>query len=115
MTKMVWVSTRFVGFHRWKDAPNQVIYLRDWHRHEFHVQVGVAVQGSDREVEFLQLKDAVKSFVRGNYEGKYFEWSCEQLAERLMTAFGACFVEVSEDGENGATVWNLYSDTPVMP
>lgn len=107
LKKMVWVSCRFVGYHRWLDAPEDSRFLREYHRHEFHVMLGVEVKGSNREVEFLALKEMVRDHLEACWEGRYFESSCEQIAESLLATFNACFVEVSEDGENGATVWDL--------
>jgi hypothetical protein len=101
---MVWVRTQFTGFHRWKDAPDEVAFLRDWHRHVFHVRLGMQVTELDREVEFFQLKAKVDSYLAA-YDGFRFEMSCEQLAALLQRDFGAVLVEVSEDGECGATVF----------
>lgn len=101
---VVWINTTFVGFHRYKDAPKEVEFLRAWHRHVFHVRVGVSVEGLNREVEFFNLKGRVNEFLQRNYEGQSFEKSCEMIAHHLSTFFSACEVTVSEDGENGATV-----------
>lgn len=100
----VFVRTQFVGYHRWKDAPDHVAFLRDYHRHVFHVEVEVPVTGLNREVEFFTLKQVVDDFLLAHYEGQYFEKSCEMIANRLADKFNATYVEVSEDGENGARV-----------
>ncbi len=104
MKTIVWVSTIFEGFHRWLDAPEDVKFLRDYHRHIFEVRLGAEVIDANREVEFFQLKRKVDKFILDNYEGNRFEFSCEQIAEALLKEFEADFVEVSEDGENGAIV-----------
>ncbi len=104
MKTIVWVGTMFEGFHRWVDAPDDVAFLRDYHRHIFEVRLGIAVTDTNREVEFFQLKRKVDGFILDNYEGRYFEFSCEQIAEVLLNEFKADFVEVSEDGENGAII-----------
>ena len=31
------VKTEFEGFHSWEDAPDEVSFLRNLHRHIFHV------------------------------------------------------------------------------
>jgi hypothetical protein len=103
-TTVVWVTTRFVGYHRWKDAPDNVSFLRDYHRHVFHVQVAVDVLGHDREVEFFTLKSRVDAYIDHNWAGRKFDASCEHIAADLQKQFGAAWVEVSEDGENGAVV-----------
>lgn len=103
MSTSVFVTTRFVGFHRWKDAPEQHAYLRNWHRHVFHVRLTVSVNHDNREVEFIDLKKQVDEYIACIFvlPGP-FEHSCEQIARLLLDYFSASEVEVSEDGENGA-------------
>jgi hypothetical protein len=103
MAVIVWVTDTFYGFHRWKDAPSEVEFLRDFHRHLFHVKVGMAVKQLDREIEFFLLK-ADLAMKLEDYQGQQFEKSCEMIATEILECMGAEFVEVSEDGENGATV-----------
>lgn len=112
---MVWVRTQFVGFHRYRDAPDEVAFLRDYHRHVFHVRLGVQVTGLNREVEFFTLKKKVDDFLECAYANKEFEASCEQIADNLMKVFGACFVEVSEDGECGATAFDWIEPKEINP
>lgn len=103
-TVVVWITDRFEAWHRWLNAPDQVGFLRDWHRHMFHVKVGVPVVGLDREVEFFILKGKLAAVLDDCYRGEWFEKSCEMIATELLDAMRASFVEVSEDGENGAMV-----------
>lgn len=81
-------------------------FLRDRHRHLFHVRVEWRVSHEDREREFFlekwqlhrdisTLKDLAEE------EG---DWSCERWAREILEMTGAFRVEVSEDGENGAVV-----------
>lgn len=105
MKTVVWITTRFTGFHRWLAAPPEVDFLQDWHRHLFWVKVAVPVTHADREVEFFILKREVDAYLDQHYAGKRFEESCEMIAQRLLDRFSAAFVEVSEDGENGAIVF----------
>ncbi len=100
----VWITTRFTAFHRWLEAPNKVAFLRDFHRHVFHVRLEMAVNHANRDIEFIQLKQDVDGFIQARWEGQYHEMSCEVFALTLLDRFGACCVEVSEDGENGARV-----------
>ena len=104
MKTTVWVTTLFEGFHRWIDAPTDVAFLREYHRHIFEVKLGVEVLHNDRETEFFQLKRKVDEYLNHHFEGQYFDHSCETIAVELFHEFAAYFVEVSEDGENGATV-----------
>lgn len=107
----VWVKFDKVGFHRYPDAPDEVAYLRDLHRHIFKFQVQIEVHHDDREIEFHMLKN----WLTGLYEGGALEVdykSCEMLAQELMDKIIAKYdcsnrmvsVDVSEDGECGAQV-----------
>ena len=104
MKTIIYIQTMFEGVHRWLDAPNDVCFLRNYHRHIFEIKLGVEVKHDDREVEFFQLKRKVDKYLKLCYEGHYFDLSCEGIAKELLYRFSACFVEVSEDGENGALV-----------
>ncbi len=104
---VVWISTSFIGFHRWKDAPDATSFLRDWHRHKFNVKVGVCVNHENRQIEFFDLKEKVDLYLRVHYEGQKFASSCEHIACELFDKFNAELVTVDEDGENGATVASL--------
>jgi len=104
MKTTIWITTIFEAFHRWKDAPEEVYFLRAYHRHIFEVEIGVAVRHDDRDIEFLQFKDEVNEYIKKHFERKRFELSCEMIAKRLFNEFTAEYVKVSEDGENGATI-----------
>lgn len=104
MKTVVWITTKFAAFHRWASAPDPYAFLRDYHRHLFHVRLGVSVGHGDREVEFFDLKARLEEYLRESYTGKQFELSCEQIASEILIRFRGCWCEVSEDGENGATV-----------
>lgn len=108
LNRFVWVTHRFVGFHQWPDAPVERAYLSFPHRHVFHVTATVKVMHDDREVEFHDLLAQLTALCD---ELKRDELgSCEQIAGQLATALAERYpnryleVEVSEDGENGATL-----------
>lgn len=101
---LILVSSQFVGFHRWKDAPEEVKFLRDFHRHIFKVKISVEVTDPDRQVEFFMFKAKLDK-VLADYNDHRFEFSCETIAQQLLERLPeACSAEVSEDGENGALV-----------
>lgn len=111
--RTVWVRFTSERFHRWLSAPDDVLHrhLRDQHRHLFHVKVGVRVSHSDRDISFeLLSRDAQGSWM--TLVPKFSYLSCEAMAERLGSTllakgYRVLIVEVSEDGENGATlVWS---------
>lgn len=110
--RSVRVTTSFVGFHHWPTAPDTVAFLRDLHRHVFHVAVEVAVTHGDRQVEFFKLKTDVEEIltahVKPNLE-KVRSCSCEDMAEQLARRlsgqhYDVVEVSVSEDGENAGIV-----------
>lgn len=100
----VWITTSFIGYHCWRGAPEQVKFLRDFHRHVFHVKVMVKVAHDDRDIEFIMLKQRVDDYLRERYHEQWFKLSCEMIAHDLLVRFNAVKISVSEDGENGATV-----------
>lgn len=109
------VRSQFVAFHRWKDAPDVVAFLRDYHRHVFKVEVHLAVTHADRQLEFFIVQRDLNDILLHNFEGTRFEASCECVARSIMEkmeaykAYTSIFkVVVSEDGENDGVVEKLY-------
>lgn len=106
----VWATTQFEGFHRWPNAPTEVEFLTNRHRHMFHVRVEVEVFHDDRDVEFITLKRQVEDILQDELGPDYHEvGSCEMVAEGLADTLERVYdyqvvsVEVSEDLENGST------------
>lgn len=108
---VIWVTLQQENFHRWKDAPESTAFLRESHRHVFHFEVTLEVKHDDREVEFFDLKRFVGVLVHKPELWK--NMSCEQIAEMVIVHLNAKYhdryasVDVSEDGENGATVTKI--------
>ena len=108
--KTIWITFALPGIHRYPDAPEEVAYLRELHRHMFHFKVGMTVAHSNREVEFHMLKNwCVGLYKEGTLQLDYK--SCEMMAEDLLTKLADEYgnervlsVEVSEDQECGAIV-----------
>lgn len=100
----VQVQTRFSALHQWKDAPERVSFLRNLHRHEFHVRLRIQVNHEDRNIEFLMLKQDLE-FLLQSYKDRVIG-SCETFARMVYATFKELYpnnlieVEVSEDGEN---------------
>lgn len=98
----IFITTQFVGFHKWDDAPNEVIFLRNKHRHLFKVRVWFKVTHDDRELEFLLMKKKVEDYLEA-FEFRQDVGSCEMICKELVDIDARITkVEVSEDGENGA-------------
>ena len=110
MRMQIIVKTQFVGFHFWKDAPDEVAFLRNRHRHVFNVKASFDVKHEDRQLEFFIMQSKLDDIL--------FEYriahqvnlgSCEMIAayvlERFQMEGGAGdSVAVFEDDENGAVV-----------
>ena len=107
MRTSVIVTHKQVGFHHWPNAPKEVDYLRHPHRHEFTIKVCVQVLHSDREVEFHTLQREIRALFRTEHD--FGASSCEHIAKDMVdqlydAGYRPEWVEVWEDGENGARV-----------
>lgn len=109
----IFVTTQFEGLHRWKDAPEEVSFLRAYHRHVFHVRFEVEVTKENREIEFILLKRELDLFIKILFADNKMDESCESIAKKILDFMTrkrhicegrAAICEVSEDGENGAIV-----------
>lgn len=129
LRRRIFVTTQFEGFHRYAAAPDEVAFLRQPHRHMFHVEVQIVVFHDDRELEFIMVKRQLNDIV-ASVAAREDAGSCEQIAECILKAlahrlpfyigpeerdpnvhgiairYRQCQVTVSEDGENGAIVNN---------
>lgn len=117
MNKYITVTNNFRGYHKYANAPENVRFLRNVHRHVFNVRTTIEVQHNERDIEFFQLQSHIEGYVRMQYgkqqdsyiEGIYIH-SCEELAENVLTHLHKVYpgrrarVEVWEDNENGAIV-----------
>lgn len=115
--KDVIIKFQIEALHCWKDIPEShpSHYLKHPHRHNFHFQLRFIVEGSNREIEFINKKNQVESTVRAWADIdppsgllSFGEKSCEMLAEDLLRHYlieNCWWVEVLEDGEMGALVY----------
>ncbi len=112
MKKAIFVTTSFIGYHKYPEAPEDVVFLRELHRHKFNVKVTIEVFGADREIEFFILKSKIDCFIGSNFAHSKSTLSCEQMASKIYNNVKEIFhnegrrveVVVDEDGENGAIV-----------
>ena len=115
------VKSQFVGFHRYVNAPDEVAFLRNPHRHIFHVTARIEVFHDDRELEFFLVKKEIGKFIDGyTFANKQNLGSCEMMAQSFVRQIRSLYglnreicVEVSEDGENSAEVWFCPSDEEI--
>ena len=116
---MIWVTFRKEGIHMYPAAATDpklatgdeydVSFLGTPHRHIFHFKVFIQVYQDDRDIEFIQFKRWLeKMYSEGTLELNHK--SCEMIARELNEKIKARYpgrktiIDVSEDGENGATL-----------
>jgi hypothetical protein len=118
--RMIWITFQREGIHMYPGADTNpelattdqydVSFLGYPHRHIFHFKVGIQVEHNDRDIEFIQFKRWIEnSFSEGTLEldHKSCEMICDDLYEYIATPYPERDIEitVSEDGENGATIY----------
>ena len=119
--RKIWVTFRKEGIHKYPAAatdPNlatgdeyDVSFLANPHRHIFHFRVWLGVTHNDRDVEFIQFKRWLEKLYSSNQGVLSLDYkSCEMMADDLYVQIAAKYpgravwIEVSEDGENGALI-----------
>ena len=110
---LISVKTQFIGFHSWDNAPDEVSFLRNKHRHIFNVKLTLEVFTDDREVEFFLLQKDLNNFLE-EIDIKNNMRSCEWLAKQIVLKFSyykskkerISYCEVSEDNENSGIFTN---------
>ena len=117
--RKIWVTFQKEGMHRYPAAATDpalatgdeydVSFLANPHRHIFHFRVWADVVHNDRDIEFIQFKRWLENLYKdGTLQLDYK--SCEMMADDLYIQISgrypnrAVWIEVSEDGENGALI-----------
>ena len=117
--RRIWVTFQKEGIHFYPAAATDpalktgdeydVSFLGAPHRHIFHFRVWIDVVHNDRDIEFIQFKRWLqKLYQDGTIQLDYR--SCEMMADDLYQQIAARYpdravwIEVSEDGENGALI-----------
>ena len=122
--RKIWVTFRKEGIHRYPAAatdPNlctageyDVSFLANAHRHIFHFRVWIDVFHNDRDIEFIQFKRWLENLYRDGTVELDFK-SCEMISDDLYLQIAARYpdravwIEVAEDGENGALIKYEFS------
>ena len=117
--RKIWVTFQKEGMHRYPAAATDpalatgdeydVSFLANPHRHIFHFRVWADVVHNDRDIEFIQFKRWLENLYRDNTLQLDYK-SCEMMADDLYIQIAsrypsrAVWIEVSEDGENGALI-----------
>ena len=117
--RKIWVIFRKEGIHRYPAAATDpalcsageydVSFLANAHRHIFHFRVWIDVFHNDRDIEFIQFKRWLENLYRDGTVQLDFK-SCEMISDDLYLQIAARYpdravwIEVAEDGENGALI-----------
>lgn len=118
--RMIFVTFQKEGIHCYPAAATDpslktgdeydVSFLGTPHRHIFHFNVAIQVFHNDRDIEFIQFKRWLENlYSQGTLELDYK--SCEMLSDDLYEQIAKRYpdrnieITVSEDGENGATIY----------
>ena len=117
--RKIWVTFRKEGIHRYPAAATDpalatgdeydVSFLGVPHRHIFHFRVWIDVLHNDRDIEFIQFKRWLENLYKDGILALDFK-SCEMMSDDLYVQIAtrfpdrAVWIEVAEDGENGALV-----------
>lgn len=91
------------GFHFYPEAPQEVAFLRNNHRHQFHIRTTFQVEDSNREIEIFMMQDKIRNFLEGKYGSpcNFQNMSCEMIAQDICDHFSAVKCIVLEDGCGG--------------
>jgi hypothetical protein len=117
--RRIWVTFQKEGIHCYPAAATDpalktgdeydVSFLGTPHRHIFHFRVWIDVVHNDRDIEFIQFKRWLqKLYQDGTIQLDYK--SCEMMSDDLYLQIAgrypgrSVWIEVSEDGENGALI-----------
>lgn len=110
LNRFIYITTQKEFIHQYKDAPEEVYYLRYPHRHMLYVKVQIEVFNNDRELEFIMIKHNIDSYL-DTILNETTNRSCETIGNLLIEFIRSTYcdkterhikVDVSEDNENGA-------------
>jgi hypothetical protein len=119
--RKILVTFRKEGIHKYPAALEDpqlatgdeydVSFLASPHRHIFHFRVWIDVFHNDRDVEFIQFKRWLEKLYSSNQGVLSLDYkSCEMISDDLYLQIAerypdrAVWIEVAEDGENGALI-----------
>ena len=117
--RKIWITFQKEGIHCYPAAGTDpalatggeydVSFLATPHRHIFHFRVWIDVFHNDRDIEFIQFKRWLQNlYANGTLDLNYK--SCEMIADDVYMQIAARYpdravwIEVAEDGENGALI-----------
>ena len=118
--RMIFVTFQKEGIHKYPAAASDfnlatgdeydVSFLGTPHRHIFHFNVAIEVFHNDRDIEFIQFKRWLENLYKGGTLELNYK-SCEMISDDLYEVIATRYpnrnieITVSEDNENGATIY----------
>lgn len=118
------VKTRIIvkfqveGTHAWKDCPfEEVAYLKNPHRHVFHVTAKKTVNHDNRDIEIIMLKRYMQMWLScaDRSAVNFHDRSCETIARHYLEKFDLDYCSVLEDNENGAEIFKVEEPSQTHP
>lgn len=105
LKRFIEVKLQVEGIHNWSTCDiEEVLYLKNLHRHIFHIRVTKEVTHNNRDIEIIMFKNKIIYYLKDKWNGNFGSMSCEDIAEDILIAFDCTQVTVLEDNENGATI-----------
>lgn len=118
--RMIFVTFQKEGIHKYPEALTDpslktddeydVSFLGNLHRHIFHFKIAIEVFHDNREIEFIQFKRWLENLYKQNTLQLDYK-SCEMISDDLYEQIALRYpnrdieITVSEDNENGATIY----------
>ena len=107
MKNYIWVKAQKEMVHNYPDAPEEVDYLRNVHRHIFHFKVYISVEHDNRDIEFIMFKHFIEEqleYIKQKLLSKSCEMMAKFLAKKIQLEYPhrEIMISVSEDNENGS-------------
>ncbi len=106
------VKLQVAGLHHWPECPiKEVSYLKDLHRHTFHIECKKKVSHTNRDIEIIRFKAKILKYLNDYYYNEVYKclvfhrMSCEDIANLLMLQFELNYCSVLEDNEVGAEMF----------
>jgi hypothetical protein len=98
------------GFHYYPDAPEEVSFLANPHRHIFNITAKIQVNDLNREQEIILSERFLKNYLYAKFGNpcQFNKMSCEMIAVDILNQFknkGYNYVKVLEDNGGGAEVY----------
>ena len=109
MKAEVIIQFEIEGYHHYPNAPKQVDFLANNHRHTFSIKAGYLVNDLNREKEIFIERDYIKEYLIESFGSPcdFENMSCEMIAKEILE-YGdpeqMIWCEVWEEKTGGARV-----------